>query len=66
DFGTLLAERAAAGPSVILLRRSSDRRATAVARLVLANLPAVEPDLIHGAVVVLDQDRVRVRRLPLR
>ena len=35
------------------------------AALLLANLPAVEPDLIEGAIVVLEPDRVRIRTLPI-
>jgi hypothetical protein len=33
--------------------------------LVLANLGAVADDLVAGAIVVLGEDFVRVRRLPL-
>ena len=65
DFGTLLAATGSDRPSVILIRRSSDRRTSHLARLLLANLAAVEEPLRHGAVVVLDDERVRVRPLPL-
>ncbi len=64
DFGTLLARRNAAEPSVVLLRRSSQRRPAVQAALLLANLPAVEAELQAGAVVVVEDDRLRVRRLP--
>jgi len=64
DFGTLLARRNAAEPSVVLLRRSSQRRPALQAALLLANLPAVEAELQAGAVVVVEDDRLRVRRLP--
>jgi len=37
-----------------------------VAELLLLNLPTVAEDLDAGAIVVLDDDRIRVRRLPLR
>ena len=54
----------AALTSVVLLRRQGDRRAAQIAALVLANLEAVSEDLVAGAIVVLEADRVRVRRLP--
>ena len=66
DFGELLAMSNAALPSVVLLRRQGERRAAQIAALVLANLDAVSDDLAAGAIVVLETDRVRVRRLPLR
>jgi hypothetical protein len=33
--------------------------------MILANLPAVAEDLEGGAVVVLTDDRIRIRRLPM-
>ncbi len=65
DFGALLAESGTASPSVILIRRTADRSADRLLRLVLANLPTVEDALTDGAIVVFDAERVRVRRLPL-
>ena len=66
DFGDLLAASNSLKPSVILLRRQPRRRAHQIAALLLVNLDAVAADLEDGAVVVLDQDRVRVRRLPFQ
>lgn len=65
DFGTLLAGSRADGPSVLLIRRSSDRSARQVLALILANIDAAADALTEGAIVVLDPERVRVRRLPL-
>lgn len=65
DFGTLLAESHARLPSIILIRRTSNRRTFHLAGLIEANLPELAEDLEAGCVVVFDAERVRVRRLPL-
>jgi predicted nuclease of predicted toxin-antitoxin system len=66
DFSELLATSNADGPSILLLRRQEQRRADEVAALILANLDDVADDLWSGAVVVLDDERIRIRSLPLR
>lgn len=66
DFGELLARTNAGSPSVLLLRRQGHRRAAEVAELLALNLPAVAADLESGAIVVVDDERIRVRGLPLR
>ncbi len=66
DFGDLLASSNASGPSILLLRRQDRRRAAELAALILANLDEVAEDLDSGAIVVLGQQRIRVRRLPVR
>ena len=66
DFGELLAQTNANSPSFILLRRQDRRRASQIAALLLANLDVIADELQAGAVVVLDDTRLRIRRLPLR
>ena len=65
DFGTLLARSGAKSPSVLLMRRLVGRRAAEQAATILANLPATSADLEDGAVVVLTDEWVRIRRLPM-
>lgn len=65
DFGTLLATREAMRPSVVLFRRRS-RTTDSLLRVLTTNLPMIEPDLLAGAVIVIDDARIRIRRLPFR
>lgn len=65
DFGTLLAQSGARSPSVLLLRLRRPRRARQLAELLFANLDAVAEDLEAGAIVIVEDERVRVRRLPI-
>ncbi|HMG44345.1 MAG TPA: DUF5615 family PIN-like protein [Acidimicrobiales bacterium] len=64
DFGELLAIGRLPAPSVILLRRAPHRPDEQAALLVAA-LDQLEADIAAGAIVVLTQERARVRRLPI-
>lgn len=65
DFGTILARTGMDRPSVVLIRRLANRRAGEQAALLAANLTQIDEDLDAGAVVVISDDVVRIRRLPL-
>jgi len=65
DFGTLLALRESTSPSVILLRGASLRRADDQVALILRALPSIDVALRHGAIVVLERHRLRLRNLPI-
>lgn len=65
DFGMILARTGAARPSLVVFRRTSGRRAGDQAALLVANLPEISDALDAGSVVVLEEARIRVRRLPI-
>ncbi len=65
DFGTLLAQRRDTKPSVLLLRGISQRRPEIQIRILLANLPALVEPLEAGSIVVIEENRIRIRLLPI-
>jgi len=65
DFGAILALRRLAKPSVILFRLSASHRPDYQLSLLLANLDDLSVDLERGCIVVFEDRRIRVRRLPI-
>lgn len=64
DFGTLLAQTQASGPSVIQIRTSSPLPAVAGPAL-LSALQQCAPELAAGALLVVDPSKHRIRLPPL-
>jgi predicted nuclease of predicted toxin-antitoxin system len=64
DYSALLANTGYNQPSVVSLRLH-DNRPERLASVLEKVLPAVEADLQAGAIVVVEETRIRVRRLPL-
>jgi predicted nuclease of predicted toxin-antitoxin system len=64
-FGALIAHSGSLVPSVVLFRGDVTRRPVAQAEVLRANLDQFTRDLEEGAVVVIGDDRIRIRRLPI-
>jgi predicted nuclease of predicted toxin-antitoxin system len=65
DFAALLALRAERHPSLLLVKMTANRRPADQADMLLRNLPPLERSLEDGCVAVIENARVRVRRLPI-
>jgi len=64
DFGTLLTLRQHSKPSFVLFRQSDKRPSNLLIHL-MANLERFKDDLEKGAVIVIEDTRIRVRNLPI-
>lgn len=65
DFGTILALRKTTKPSVILFRRSTRRHPHDQVSALLSILSDISADLQNGCIVVFEEQRVRLRHLPI-
>ncbi len=65
DFGFLLASRQDPLPSVVLLRRLPSHDPSTIVALLLSNLATMAEALEQGSLVVVEERRIRVRRLPI-
>lgn len=65
DFGALLALSGETSPSIILFRARNRPSAEDQASVILDHIEDLASDLAAGVVVVITDERLRVRRLPL-
>jgi predicted nuclease of predicted toxin-antitoxin system len=65
DFSMLIALAKYEQPSLITLRLSS-AKPDGVARRLLEVLPRLERELIEGSAITIEDDSVRIRKLPIR
>lgn len=64
DFGNILAYAQSNKPSVIIFRLL-DPSPEHVNSLLLSNLPNIKDDLIIGSIVIIEDFKIRVRKLPI-
>lgn len=64
DFGEILALGVLDGPSVVIFRLSDERPASVNGRLAVV-IRERSDDLASGSLVLIEDDRYRVRRLPI-
>ena len=65
-FGFLFALYRARTPSVILFRRTSQRRPEQQLRLLLDNLSNISNELDQGCIASVEEARIRIRMLPIQ
>jgi predicted nuclease of predicted toxin-antitoxin system len=65
DFGFLLARRRTRRPSVLLFHHSFPHRPSEQIRILLENLPELTDALRQGSLIVLEKQRIRIRKLPI-
>ncbi|MEW6143898.1 MAG: DUF5615 family PIN-like protein [Thermodesulfobacteriota bacterium] len=65
DFGTLPALRESRKPSIIIFRRGTERRPEKQLALLLTKPDSIRDYLEHGCVIIFDEERIRVRHLPM-
>jgi predicted nuclease of predicted toxin-antitoxin system len=65
DFGAVLADTEASGPSVIQIR-VQDLLAPETAETIASAIDVASPAIQRGAIVTIHEDRSRIRILPLR
>lgn len=64
DFPAIIARSGKTVPSAVIFRMSDESHET-INRILGKFLPDIENDLLKGAIVVVEDDRYRVRELPV-
>lgn len=65
DFGDLHAIQPNRAPSIVIFRRTGQRRPEQQLAVLLANYAAIAESLEAGSIVILEDQRIRIRPLPL-
>ncbi|MFW6101204.1 MAG: DUF5615 family PIN-like protein [Bacteroidota bacterium] len=66
DFGLLLSQRNKEKPSVIIFRKGAERDPLKQGKLLKLNLSENVKEMLHsGSIVIIEQDKLRIKSLPL-
>ncbi|MGD2085144.1 MAG: DUF5615 family PIN-like protein [Candidatus Aminicenantes bacterium] len=65
DFGTIIALRNERFPSVIIFRRTRNRKPLEQVVLLISNLDQIVDSLRKGSIVIIEDIRIRIRNLPI-
>jgi predicted nuclease of predicted toxin-antitoxin system len=65
DFGTIIALRNERFPSIIIFRRTRNRKPAEQFDLLISNLNEIESNLETGSIVIIEDNRIRIRELPI-
>ena len=66
DFGLLLSQRNKQKPSVIIFRKGAERDPLQQGKLLKLNLSENVKEALHsGSIVIIEQDKLRIKSLPL-
>jgi len=64
DFCAILAERSTNKPSIITLRLNN-AKPLRVAKILQKVLPQIENEVTKGCIAIIEEDRIRIRKLPI-
>ena len=64
DFSAILAERSTNKPSIITLRLNNVKPLR-IAKILQKVLPQIENELNKGCIAIIEEDRIRIRKLPI-
>lgn len=65
DFGTIVTLRNEKSPSVIIFRRTKNRKPLEQVALLMSNLDEIKSYLEIGSIVIIEDKRIRIRSLPI-
>jgi len=64
DFSAILTERSTNKPSIITLRLNN-AKPLRIAKILKKVLPQIENEVAKGCIAIIEEDRIRIRKLPI-